>query len=137
MFQKITVQTKINAPVTKVWEYYTNPKHIVNWNNASIDWHTPSAKNDLRVGGKFSYRMESVDGKNGFDFEGVYTEVIDNKSIKYSMEDGRNVTALLNQSGDQTNIEVTFDAETENSIELQREGWQAILDNFKSYVEEN
>lgn len=137
MFQKITVQTKINAPVTKVWEYYTNPKHIVNWNNASVDWHTPSAKNDLRVGGKFSYRMESVDGKNGFDFEGVYTDVIDNSSIKYSMEDGRSVSALLTQSGEQTNIEVTFDAETENSIELQRQGWQAILDNFKSYVESN
>jgi len=137
MTNSVTVQNIINAPLEKVWEYYTNPQHVVHWNNASEDWHTPKAENDLRVGGKFSYRMESVDGKNGFDFEGVYDELEVNTLIKYSMADGRKVTVLFTPQGESANIEVTFDLENENSEELQRQGWQAILDNFKKYVESN
>ena len=133
----ITVATTVNAPVAKVWEFWTNPKHITNWNNASDDWHTPRAENDLRVGGKFLSRMEAKDGSMGFDFNGVYDEVKTNELIAYTIEDGRKVKINLEDLGNETNITETFEAENENSVELQRGGWQSILDNFKKYTEEN
>ena len=133
----ITVATTVNAPVVKVWEFWTNPKHITNWNNASDDWHTPRAENDLRVGGKFLSRMEAKDGSMGFDFNGVYDEVKTNELIAYTMEDGRKVKINFEDLGNETNITETFEAENENPVELQRGGWQSILDNFKKYTEEN
>ena len=133
----ITVATTVNVPVVKVWEFWTNPKHITNWNNASDDWHTPRAENDLRVGGKFLSRMEAKDGSMGFDFNGVYDEVKTNELIAYTMEDGRKVKINFEDLGNETNITETFEAENENPVELQRGGWQSILDNFKKYTEEN
>jgi uncharacterized protein YndB with AHSA1/START domain len=135
--QKITVQNEINAPVNKVWQYWSLPQHIIRWSNASDDWHTPRAENDLRVGGKFLSRMEAKDGSVGFDFGGVYDEVKENEVIAYTMDDGRKVVINFTKDGDKTNVVETFDAESMNSIELQRGGWQAILDNFKKYVEGN
>ncbi len=131
----ITVEAHINAPVEKVWECYTNPDDITNWNNASPDWHTPRTENDLRVGGKFLSRMEAKDGSAGFDFWGIYDEVEVNKLIKYTMGDGRKVEVLFAGDGAQTKVVINFEAENENSVEMQRVGWQAILDNFKKYVE--
>ena len=133
----ITVQNTVNAPVAKVWEYWTKPEHITKWNYASDDWHSPRAANDLRVGGTFSARMEAKDGSMGFDFSGIYDEVKTNELIEYKMEDGRKVSVKFTGSGNQTRVEETFDAENSNPIELQRGGWQAILDNFKKYVESN
>lgn len=135
--ESITVQSTIDAPVEKVWEYFTTPEHITKWNFASDEWHSPSAENDLRPNGKFSYRMEAKDGSFGFDFGGVYNEVKENQVIDYSLGDYRNVRVLFQPTGNQTTIVESFDAESENSIELQRTGWQAILDNFKKYVESN
>lgn len=137
MNETLTVTAKINTSVQKVWDYYTQPEHIVNWNNASEDWHTPRAENDLRVGGRFLSRMESKDGTAGFDFTGIYDEVIENNLIKYTMEDGRKVIVEMKGDENQTNVLVTFDPESENAPELQIQGWQAILDNFKMYVESN
>ena len=133
----ITVETTVNAPVQKVWEFWTGPEHIVKWNNASDDWHTPRAENDLRVGGKFLSRMEAKDGSFGFDFGGIYDEVTTNEVIAYTIDDGRKVKITFSPSGNETRIVETFEAESMNSIELQRTGWQAILDNFKKYAESN
>jgi uncharacterized protein YndB with AHSA1/START domain len=133
----ITVESTINAPVAKVWELWTKPEHIVKWNNASDDWHTPSAKNDLRTGGKFSSRMEAKDGSWGFDFEGIYDNVKEHEHIAYKMADGRKVSIDFKSTNGGTIVKETFDPETENTIELQRSGWQAILDNFKKYAEAN
>jgi uncharacterized protein YndB with AHSA1/START domain len=133
---KITVKTSVNAPVEKVWEYWTEPKHITQWNNASDDWHTPVAENDLSVGGKFLTRMEAKDGSFGFDFGGIYDEVKLNEVISYTMGDGRKVTITFKSQGNETEVIETFDAETTNPIEMQQAGWQAILDNFKKYAEQ-
>ena len=133
----ITVESTVNAPVEKVWKCWTSPEHIIKWNNASDDWHTPRAENDLRVGGKFLSRMEAKDGSMGFDFNGVYDEVKINELIAYTIEGGRKVNNVFTASGNETTVTVTFEAENENSFELQRGGWQAILDNFKKYVEAN
>lgn len=132
---KITVQAVVNAPVEKVWKFYTEPKHIMQWNNASNDWHTPRAENDLRKGGKFLSRMEAKDGSMGFDFGGIYEEVKTNRLISYVMGDGRKATIVFAKEDKKTKVTVTFDAESTNSIEMQRNGWQAILNNFKKYVE--
>jgi len=134
---KITISTTISAPVEKVWEFYTKPEHIVNWNNASEDWHTTRSVNDLVVGGKFLSRMESVDGKEGFDFSGVYSQVELYKIINYSMDDGRVVEITFIDNNESTDMTIIFDAEEVNSLEMQQMGWQAILDNFKNYVEKN
>ena len=134
---KITVQTTVHAPVEKVWEYWSAPEHITKWNNASDDWHSPRSENDLRTGGKFSTRMEAKDGSMGFDFGGVYDDVKINELIEFTMGDGRKVTINFSGRGDETNIVETFDAEDTYSIEMQRGGWQAILDNFKKYTEAN
>jgi|SRR6185503_1738260 len=131
----ITVAATVNAPVEKVWKLWTTPEDIIHWNNASPDWHTPSAENDLRKGGKFSYRMEAKDGSFGFDFGGVYDEVIENKLIKYTLGDNRKVEVLFSSNSDATTVTENFEPENENPIEMQRGGWQAILDNFKNYAE--
>ncbi|MFL8938038.1 SRPBCC domain-containing protein [Rossellomorea oryzaecorticis] len=133
--EKITIQTTVQAPVEKVWAYWTEPNHITKWNAASDDWHTPFAENDLRIGGKFLSRMEAKDGSFGFGFGGTYDEVKANEVIAYSMEDGRTVIITFKANGDKTEIVETFDADSENPVDMQRQGWQAILDRFKSYVE--
>jgi uncharacterized protein YndB with AHSA1/START domain len=133
----ITVRNAVNAPLNKVWEFWTLPQHITQWNNASDDWHTPRAENDLRVGGKFMARMEAKDGSFGFDFGGVYDEIKPNELIAYTLGDGRKVRITFSASQDATKIVETFEAESTNSIEMQRAGWQAILDNFKKYTETN
>ncbi|MBZ0097610.1 MAG: SRPBCC family protein [Taibaiella sp.] len=132
---KITVETTVNAPVQKVWDYWNQPEHITQWGAASEDWHTTRAQNDLRQGGSFNYRMEAKDGSMGFDFEGVYDDVVDHKHISYTMGDGRTVQIHFSGDGNTTKIVETFDAETENPVEMQRDGWQAIMNNFKKYVE--
>ena len=131
----ITIENTVNAPVEKVWQYWTTPVHICKWNNASDDWHTPHAENDLRVGGKFLSRMEAKDGSFGFDFGGVYDDVKANELIAYTIADGRKVKVIFTSLGNDTKVVSTFEAENENPIELQRGGWQAILDNFKKYTE--
>jgi uncharacterized protein YndB with AHSA1/START domain len=131
----ITVATTVKASVEKVWKFWTEPEHITKWNNASDDWHSPSATNDLRNGGHFSYRMEAKDGSFGFDFGGTYDEVKTNELIAYTMGDGRKAKIIFAKQGNATKVSEAFEAETENSIELQRGGWQAILDNFKKYTE--
>ena len=131
----ITVEAAIVAPIEKVWKYWTEPQHITQWNNASEDWHTPHAENDLKEGGRFTSRMEAKDGSFGFDFGGTYTLVETNKQIEYTLDDGRKVSINFTSQGNETTVGETFEAENMNSIELQKGGWQAILDNFKKYVE--
>jgi uncharacterized protein YndB with AHSA1/START domain len=135
--QPITVQNITNAPVEKVWAMWTEPKHITEWCQASDDWHAPYAENDLVTGGKFKTTMAAKDGSVSFDFEGVYSNVNPLKAIEYNMSDGRHVSILFTSEGDSTKIVETFEPETENPIEMQKGGWQAILDNFKNYVESN
>jgi uncharacterized protein YndB with AHSA1/START domain len=137
MENTIMVESEIGAPVGKVWELFTQPHHIMNWNHASDDWHSPSAINDLREGGRFNYRMEAKDGSAGFDFTGVYTEVFPEQRIAYTMDDGRTAVIDFQDLGNTTKLVTTFEPEKENTLELQRSGWQAILDNFKRYVENN
>ena len=132
---RITVETTINAPVEKVWECWTEPRHITQWNQASDDWHTPRAENDLRAGGKFLSRMEAKDGSWGFDFSGQYDTVETHKQIAYTMDDGRKVQVLFAAQNDKTTVTETFDAEQTHPVAMQQEGWQAILNNFKNYVE--
>jgi uncharacterized protein YndB with AHSA1/START domain len=134
---EITVSVIVNAPLQKVWQFWTLPEHIKQWNFASDDWHTPKAENDLRVGGKFLSRMEAKDGSFGFDFLGVYDEIKENKLITYTMVDGRKAKIIFINEGNATKVIETFEAENENSIELQQGGWQAILNNFKKYSEGN
>lgn len=133
----IKVEATVNAPIQKVWTFWTSSEHIVNWNNASEDWHTPKAENDLHVGGKFVFTMAARDGSVSFDFNGTYDEVVENQAIEYTIEDGRKVKIAFKSVGDRTEIIETFEAENQNSPELQQAGWQAILDNFKKYTEEN
>lgn len=131
---KVTVEALIDAPVEKVWKYYTEPEHITQWNFAADDWQCPRAENDLKVGGKYSARMEAKDGSFGFDFEGIYDEVVDQKKIALSMGDRQSITEFAEEDG-KTKVTTTFDAESTNDIEMQRFGWQAILNNFKKHVE--
>lgn len=137
MSQQITVQTTVSAPLKTVWSYWTEPQHITKWNAASDDWHTPHAENDLRPGGTFLARMEAKDKSVGFDFMGTYTDVVPEKRIAYTIEDGRQVDIVFTVEGNRVTIKETFDAEMENPPEMQRAGWQAILDRFKAYVEAN
>ena len=134
---QITVSVNIHADQKKVWDYYTQPAHITNWNFASDDWQCPSASNDLTIGGTYSARMEAKDGSFGFDFAGVYEEIIQNEKLVIRLGDGRKMTVTFNGNGSETKVDITFDAEIQNSIEMQRNGWQAILNNFKKYVEAN
>ena len=132
---KITIETVVNAPIAKVWDAWNNPADIQQWNNASDDWHTTHSTVDLREGGTFLSRMEARDGSAGFDFGGTYTRVVPHKTIEYRMGDGREVQTHFAERADGVAIKSTFDAETENPPELQRQGWQAILDNFRRHVE--
>ena len=134
---KITVEATIAADRNKVWDYYTNPEHITKWNFASDDWQCPRAENDMRVGGKYSSRMEAKDGSWGFDFEAVYDEVLDNERFIYTIADGRKVNVNFESLGDKTKVTVVFETENQNPIEMQKGGWQAILDSFKKYAESN
>jgi uncharacterized protein YndB with AHSA1/START domain len=137
MNEKITVKTSVAADIAKVWNRWTAPEHIVNWNFASDDWHCPKAENDPRTGGKFSCTMAAKDGSMSFEFSGVYDEVIPQKKISYAMGDGRRVEVEFESKDGQTEVVESFDPEQVNSIELQRNGWQSIMDNFKKYVESN
>lgn len=134
---KITVEATIAADKDKVWECYTNPEHIIKWNFASDDWHCPTAENEMKVGGKYASRMEAKDGSWGFDFEAIYDEVLDNDSFVYTIADGRKVAVDFIDLGGKTKVSVAFEAENQNPVEMQKGGWQAILDNFKKYAENN
>ncbi|RYG26260.1 ATPase [bacterium] len=134
--QTITVETTISAPVAKVWRDYTSPEAIVKWNAASDDWHTTTATVDLREGGAFSSRMEAKDGSMGFDFAGTYTKIVENELIEYAFGD-RTATVEFLPAAEGVTVRVAFAPETTHSVEQQRFGWQAILDNFKKYVETN
>lgn len=131
----ITVETTVNKPIAQVWEFWTNPEEIVQWCFASPDWHCPYAENDIQTGGKFKSTMAAKDGSFSFDFEGVYSNVEAEKLIEYSIADGRKVKITFESLGAQTKVVETFDPETQNPIEMQKGGWQAILDNFKAHAE--
>ncbi|SDL62134.1 SRPBCC family protein [Chryseobacterium taihuense] len=136
--EPIKIDITILAPVEKVWNYYNDPQHIIQWNFAHESWECPHSENDLRVGGKFKNRMEAKDKSFGFDFEGTYDEIINNQRIKYHLDDGRKVDIVFDEvDANTTNVEITFDPENQNSPEMQREGWYAILDNFHKHVENN
>lgn len=132
---KITIKVTVFANIEKTWDYYTSPDHITGWNFADNSWHCPSASNDLLPGGKYSARMEAKDGSFGFDFEAIYNEIVPFRKMAYTMGDGRQATVLFKAGNTETVVTVIFDPETENSVELQREGWQAIFNNFKKYAE--
>lgn len=132
----ITVENTVNAPVSKVWRLWTGAEHIQNWNNASDDWHCPKAVNDLRLGGHFTFTMAAKDGSFSFDFDGVYNEVVHNHRIAYTIADGRKVEITFKENSAGTHITETFEAENMHSHEMQRAGWQSILDNFKKYAEQ-
>jgi uncharacterized protein YndB with AHSA1/START domain len=134
---KITVENTVNAPVEKVWQLWSDPKHITKWANASDDWHTTRAENDLRTGGIFLSRMEAKDGSFGFDFGGTYDEVKNLELIEYTLGDGRKVKITFSPTERGTKVVETFEAESTNPVEMQRSGWQAIMDNFKKYTEAN
>ncbi|MCB0648137.1 MAG: SRPBCC domain-containing protein [Saprospiraceae bacterium] len=131
----INIETLVGASVDEVWDYWTLPEHIVQWNTAIDTWHSPRVENDVTEGGKFNIRMEAKDGSFGFDFCGTYDIVVPNEYLEYTLEDGRKVKVIFTELGPNTHIEQEFEAESENSPEVQQEGWQAILDNFKKYVE--
>lgn len=132
--QVITVQVSIEAPIEKVWQCFTDPAHIVNWNSASEDWHTPHAESDFKAGGSFLSRMEAKDGSMGFDLRGTFDKIELHKHISYILEDGRKVAVDFIPTSSGTNLIEKFEAENQNSIELQQYGWQSILESFKRYV---
>lgn len=134
---KIQIEVAISSPLPKVWQYWTEPNHITKWNFAVPEWCCPRASNDLRVGGKYSARMEAKDGSFGFDFEAIYDDVVNQKNIAYTMSDGRKVITSFEQLGTVTKVTTIFYAENQNPIEMQKSGWQSILNNFKKYAEEN
>ena len=131
----ITIKTIIEATIEQVWIYWTTPEHIKKWNNASDDWHTPKVDNDLKKGGRFVYRMEAKDGSFGFDFGGTYTKIVPEKHLAYRLDDERKAIIDFEEKDDKVTITETFDTEDQNPVDMQKQGWQAILDNFKKYVE--
>src|SRR5262245_29161907 len=131
---KITVETLVKAPLARVWDAWNDPSAIKEWNSAHESWHTTRSTVDLREGGKFTSRMEAKDGSAGFDFEGTYTRIVPKRVIEFRMADAREVTVQFDERADGVQVTETFDAETENPPEMQRQGWQAILDNFGRYV---
>jgi uncharacterized protein YndB with AHSA1/START domain len=133
---RITIQTAVKSDIGKVWSAWTTPQDINQWNAASDDWHNPRSSNDLRVGGKFCYRMEARDGSTGFDFGGTYTKILPDKLIEYVLDDGRTVAVSFEAADGGIKVVEAFDAEDEHSAEMQRQGWQCILDRFRSYVEQ-
>ena len=139
MSQKIKISALVQANLEQTWNCYTLPTHITQWNFADQSWHCPHAENDLQVGGKYTARMEAKDGSFGFDFEGIYNKVVLNKELSYhlgaELGEGREVTTHFEPQGDSTLVTTIFDPENENPVEMQKTGWQMILDNFKKYVE--
>jgi uncharacterized protein YndB with AHSA1/START domain len=135
MATQITINAVVNASIEKVWECWTEPRHIIRWNNASEDWCTLKATNDARTGGRFSATMAAKDGSASFDFEGIYDNVVPHQLIEYAMSDERKVKVSFEQLGDSVKVTETFDAEEMNSVEMQQQGWQAILNNFKKHTE--
>jgi len=134
--QKITVSTEIDKPLIEVWDLFNEPEHIVNWNFAHESWECPSAKNDLQPEGKLEVRLQAKDGSFGFDLVGIYDEIQEYDFIKYHFEDGRNIDVVFEKlSEDKTKITQNFDPENQNSLDMQKQGWQAILNNFKKYAE--
>ncbi len=131
----ITISARIKQPVEKTWEFFNNPEHVVNWNYADPSWHCPYAENDLKTGGKFNYRMEAKDGSYGFDFWGVYDNVVPYKTIEYTMGDGRKVWVKFEAQGNETFVETRFEPESSNPLDMQQAGWQSILNNFAGYCE--
>jgi uncharacterized protein YndB with AHSA1/START domain len=131
---KISIETVVDATLDRVWDAWSNPADIQQWNAASDDWHTPRATVDLREGGRFLSRMEAKDGSFGFDFEGTYTRVVPKQAIEYVMPDGREVSVHFAEGPEGVHVKSTFDAESQNPAEMQRQGWQAILDNFARHV---
>ncbi|MCJ0583445.1 SRPBCC domain-containing protein [Enterococcus cecorum] len=138
MAEIIQIQVDVQGDLATICHYWNEPKHIEQWHSASPDWHTINAQNDLRVGGSLTSRMEAKDGAMGFDFGGVYTEVVANQRLSYTLGDGREVTVAFSQiAPGLVHVVETFEAESQNPVELQKQGWQAILNHFKEYVEEN
>lgn len=135
--ESISVQATVQSDINKVWDTWTESKHIRKWNTPSPDWHTTKAENDLKTGGRFSSTMEAKDGSFGFDFAGIYNEVIPNQKIKYTIDDGRKVEIIFKKVGHGVLVTEVFEPETQNTPEMQQQGWQAILNNFKAYVESN
>ena len=136
--EPITLKIRILEPIEKVWNYYTMPEHIVNWNFASDEWSCPKATSDFNIGGKFNYRMEAKDASFGFDFSGVFEEIVPLQKLKMRLDDGRNVEVFFNKiDGETTDITQTFDPEGQNPVEMQRESWYKMLDNFHKYTENN
>jgi uncharacterized protein YndB with AHSA1/START domain len=136
MSKKISIRATIKAPIDKAWDCYTNPTHIIHWNFASDDWQCPSASNDLKVGGKYSARMEAKDGSYGFDFEATYTSIEPGRGFSYEIADGREVDVYFSEEEDNsTMVFVVFEAESENPVSMQQQGWQAILNSYKKYTE--
>lgn len=133
--ENITITTFVEAPVKNVWEFWTLPEHIREWYHASDDWHTPSATNDFRIGGTFHFMMAATDKSESFDFEGTYTDIVENEIIEYTLADGRKVSILFEEKDDGTQITETFETEKSHTPEEQKDGWQSILDNFKLYAE--
>jgi uncharacterized protein YndB with AHSA1/START domain len=136
-FTKITIEALIAADIEKVWDYYNTPKHITNWNFASDDWHCPKAENDMKIGGIYNARMEAKDGSFGFDFKAIYDEIIPMAKVAYTLGDERKVVTMFEKQGIKTKVTTVFDAEGMNPIDMQKAGWQAILNNFKRYTENN
>lgn len=134
--KQITVGSIVNKPIQQVWDFWTSPEHIVNWNFASPDWHCPHAEHNLEIGGKLKYTMAAKDGSMQFDYTGTFTQIEPHKLLAYQLDDSRKVTITFNH-GDSTEVAETFELETINSEELQQQGWQAIFEQFKSYVEAN
>lgn len=132
----ITVRTRVDAPRSATWHYYTESEHVVNWNFASEDWHCPAAINDLRVGGDFRITMAAKDGSMSFDMAGTYDEVDPERHIAYTLSNGRQVTVDMEESSGSTEVTVTFDPEQDHPLDQQRDGWQSILDNFRKYAEQ-
>lgn len=131
----ITVEATVSAPIQTVWDCWTMPEHVTQWNHASDDWHSPRGTADLKNGGAFTYRMEAKDGSVGFDFGGTYTNVVPPTLLESVMGDGRTISVNFEEQGGNTHVTETFQAENQNSMEMQRQGWQAILENFKMYAE--
>jgi uncharacterized protein YndB with AHSA1/START domain len=134
---RISIHASVLATIDKAWEYYTETDHITKWNFASDDWFCPSATNQLVVGGKYSARMEAKDGSFGFDFEGMYDDIVIGEKLELTFMDNRKMTVVFSENENTTDIHITFDPESENPIEMQRDGWQMILNNFKKYTENN
>jgi len=133
--KNVTVETLVDLPAEKTWELWTRPEHITQWNFAADTWHCPAAENDLKPGGKFSWRMEAKDGSMGFDYCGKYNEIIPHKQITGTLDDGRKVLVFFSEQDGKTRLTEDFEIDNSHSIEQQRAGWQAILDNFRKYAE--